>query len=146
MASVCARRSTRTYLNSDKPTRTQTEEAFGKMFAEMMGDLRGMIRGIGLAVVVSLLCVAGNAMAMALRERTTEVAVLKAIGFGKQLVLFLVLAEAMLVAGLGRRASARSAASCSATWSTSSRFTRRVPARSSTSPGPRRSWAWRSRS
>ena len=38
-------------------------------------------------------------MAMALRERTTEVAVLKAIGFGKALVLFLVLAEAVLVAG-----------------------------------------------
>ena len=42
-------------------------------------------------------------MAMALRERTTEVAVLKAIGFGKRLVLFLVLAEAMLVAGPRRR-------------------------------------------
>jgi putative ABC transport system permease protein len=36
-----------------------------------------------------------------LRERTTEIAVLKAIGFGKQRILFLVLAEAMLVAGLG---------------------------------------------
>jgi putative ABC transport system permease protein len=38
---------------------------------------------------------------MALRERTTEVAVLKAIGFGKSLVLVLILAEAMIVAGLG---------------------------------------------
>ena len=46
-------------------------------------------------------------MAMALRERTTEVAVLKAIGFGKPLVLFLVLAEAMLVAGTGRTCSGR---------------------------------------
>ena len=71
------------------------------MFSEMMGDLRGMIRNIGLAVVFSLFCVAGNAMAMALRERTTEVAVLKAIGFGKGLVIFLVLAEAVLVSGLG---------------------------------------------
>ena len=89
------------YVNSDKPARTQTEEAFGKMFSEMMGDLNGMIRNIGLAVVFSLLCVAGNSMAMSLRERTTEVAVLKAIGFGKPLVVFLVLAEATLVAGLG---------------------------------------------
>ncbi|GAC1471950.1 MAG: ABC transporter permease [Isosphaeraceae bacterium] len=89
------------YLNSDTPTRTQTEEAFGKMFSEMMGDLKGMMRNIGMAVVFSLMCVAGNAMAMALRERTTEVAVLKAIGFGKQLVLFLVLAEAMIVTGIG---------------------------------------------
>ena len=63
------------YRNSDYPTRTQTEEAFGKMFEEMMGDLKGMIRVIGLAVVFSLFCVAGNAMAMSMRERTSEVAV-----------------------------------------------------------------------
>ncbi len=81
--------------------RTQTEEAFGKMFEEMLGDLKGMIRIIGLAVVFSLLCVAGNSMAMSMRERTSEVAVLKAIGFNRRLVLFMVLTEAVLVAGLG---------------------------------------------
>jgi putative ABC transport system permease protein len=89
------------YRNSEFPTRTQTEEAFGKMFSEMLGDLKKAIYGIGLAVVVSLLFVAGNAMAMAMRERTGEVAVLKAIGFSKGLVLFLVLTEAILVAGFG---------------------------------------------
>ncbi len=99
--SSLARKIDAEYLNSDAPTRTQSEEAFGKMFSEMMGDLRGMIRNIGMAVVFSLFCVAGNAMAMALRERTTEVAVLKAIGFGKQLVIFLVLTEAVIVSGLG---------------------------------------------
>ena len=40
-------------------------------------------------------------MAMSMRERTTEVAVLKAIGFNKGLILFLVLTESILVAGLG---------------------------------------------
>jgi putative ABC transport system permease protein len=89
------------YRNSDFPTRTQTEEAFGKMFSDMLGDLKGAIYGIGVAVVVALLFVAGNAMAMAMRERTSEVAVLKAIGFSKELVLFLVLTEAVLVSGLG---------------------------------------------
>jgi putative ABC transport system permease protein len=89
------------YRNSDFPTRSQTEEAFNKMFADMLGDLKWAIYGIGLAVVVALLFVAGNAMAMAMRERTSEVAVLKAIGFPKGLVLFLVLTEAVLVAGLG---------------------------------------------
>lgn len=89
------------YVNTDTPTRTQTEEAFGKMFGEMMRDLQWLITGIGMAVVVSLIFVAGNAMAMALRERTTEVAILKAIGYGKSLILFLVLAEAVLVAGIG---------------------------------------------
>jgi putative ABC transport system permease protein len=89
------------FRNSDFPTRTQTEEAFGKMFAEMMGDLQGMIRWIGIAVIISLLCVAGNAMAMSMRERTSEVAVLKAIGFGKTLILGMVLTEAVVVSGIG---------------------------------------------
>lgn len=100
MAGVCNRIDA-LYKNSEYPTRTQTEEAFGKMFGEMLGDLKNAIYWIGAAVVVSLIFVAGNAMAMAMRERTTEVAVLKAIGFNKALVLFLVMCEAVLVAGLG---------------------------------------------
>jgi putative ABC transport system permease protein len=71
------------------------------MFEEMLGDLKGMIRAIGLAVVFSLLCVAGNSMAMSMRERTSEVAVLKAIGFNRALILVLVLTESVLVAGIG---------------------------------------------
>ncbi len=89
------------YRNSDFPMRTQTEEAFGKMFEEMLGDLKGMIRIIGLAVIFSLLCVASNSMAMSMRERTSEVAVLKAIGFNRRLILFMVLTEAVVVAGFG---------------------------------------------
>ena len=87
--------------NSDSPTRTQTEEAFGQMFAEMAGDFKWIIVFIGLAVGVSLLCVSANAMAMALRERTTEIAVLKAIGFGKGLVVGLILAESVMIASVG---------------------------------------------
>ena len=89
------------YANSDSPTRTQSEEAFGQMFAEMIGDFKWIIVFIGLAVGISLLCVTANAMAMALRERTTEIAVLKAIGFGKGLVVTLVLAESVLIASIG---------------------------------------------
>ncbi|MDR3620205.1 MAG: ABC transporter permease [Paludisphaera borealis] len=100
MTSLC-KKIDEEYRNTEFPTRTQTEEAFGLMFAEMLGDLKNTIYWIGAAVVVSLLFVAGNAMAMTMRERTTEVAVLKAIGFTKGLVLFLVLSEAVLVAGLG---------------------------------------------
>jgi putative ABC transport system permease protein len=89
------------FRNSEYPTRTQTEEAFGKMFEEMLGDLRGMIFWIGMAVVSSLLFVAGNSMAMSMRERTAEVAVLKAIGFSRGLLLFLVMTESVVVAGTG---------------------------------------------
>jgi putative ABC transport system permease protein len=91
----------REYLSSDTPTLTQTEEAFGEMFADMIKGLQWVITLIGLVVVTALVFVAGNAMAMSLRERTTEIAVLKAIGYSSNLVLFLVLAEAMVVAGVG---------------------------------------------
>ena len=100
MAPLC-RKIDAAYLNTDNATRTQTEEAFNKFFMEMLGDLRGMVRRIGMAVVLSLVLVSANALAMALRERTTEIAVLKAIGFGRQLILFFVLSEAMIVSGLG---------------------------------------------
>jgi putative ABC transport system permease protein len=100
MPAIC-RKIDEAAINSDTPTRTQSEEAFGQMFAEMIGDFKWIIIFIGLAVGISLLCVTANAMAMALRERTTEVAVLKAIGFGKPLVVALVLAESILIAGIG---------------------------------------------
>jgi putative ABC transport system permease protein len=70
-------------------------------YPDELGDLGGLIRAIGLVVVFSLFCVAGNAKAMAMRERTREVAVLKAIGFGRGLILFLVVSESTLVAGIG---------------------------------------------
>ena len=89
------------YSSSDVQTKTQTEEAFANMFAEMAGGLQWIIISIGLAVGVSLLCVSANAMAMALRERTTEVAVLKAIGFGKPLIISLILSESVLIAAIG---------------------------------------------
>jgi putative ABC transport system permease protein len=75
-----------------------TEQAFRQMFTEMLGNVRAYIRNVALAVVISLVCVAGNAMAMSLRERTREVAVLKAIGFSRVIVLFLVLVEAVVIA------------------------------------------------
>jgi putative ABC transport system permease protein len=71
------------------------------MFDEMLGDLRTVIRVISFAVVFSLMCVASNAMAMSMRERTSEVAVLKAIGFDSGLIIFMVLTEASLVTGIG---------------------------------------------
>jgi putative ABC transport system permease protein len=89
------------FASSENPTRTQTEAAFAQMFADMLGNIQAYIRNIGLAVVFSLSLVAGNAMAMSMRERTTEVAVLKAIGFQRSRVLSMVLGESCLIAFLG---------------------------------------------
>lgn len=87
--------------SSDNPTRTQTEAAFAQMFIDMLGNIQAYIRNIGLAVAFSLSLVAANSMAMSMRERTTEIAVLKAIGFSRGRVMWLVLGEACGIASLG---------------------------------------------
>lgn len=89
------------YASSDNPTRTQSEAAFFQMFSDMMGNVQAYIRNVGLAVMFSLTLVAGNAMAMSMRERTTEVAVLKAIGFSKTRVLNMILGESCIIAAIG---------------------------------------------
>jgi putative ABC transport system permease protein len=89
------------FASSDNPTRTQTEAAFAQMFTDMLGNIQMYIRVIGLAVVFALSLVAGNTMAMSMRERTTEIAVLKAIGFSRNRVLWLVLGEACAIAIFG---------------------------------------------
>ena len=89
------------FANSENQTRTRTEAAMQRMFADMIGDVQSYIRYISIAVVFALALVAGTAMAMSIRERTTEVAVLKAIGFSKHRVLALVLGESTMIATLG---------------------------------------------
>jgi putative ABC transport system permease protein len=89
------------FANTENSTRTRTEAAFQRMFADMLGDVQSYIRYISLAVVFALALVAATAMAMSMRERTTEVAVLKAIGFSKQRVLALVLGESTMIAMIG---------------------------------------------
>jgi putative ABC transport system permease protein len=89
------------FASSDNPTRTQTEAAFAQMFTDMLGNVRLYVLGVGVAVVFSLVLVAGTAMAISTRERTTEIAVLKAIGFTRLRVLAMVLGEACLIGLLG---------------------------------------------
>jgi putative ABC transport system permease protein len=91
----------KTFANSDAPVRAMTEKEFVASFMEMIGNVQMFIRVISGAVVFALLFVAGNGMAMALRERTREIAVLKAIGFGRAKVLGLCLTESTLIALLG---------------------------------------------
>lgn len=89
------------YANSDTPTKSQSEEAFAKMFNEYFGNLKDVISLVGFVVVLSLIFVTGNAMAMAMRERTMEMSILKAIGFSNGRIMYLVLAEAILISGIG---------------------------------------------
>lgn len=89
------------YENSNTPTRTETEKAFQLGFISMLGNVRLLLFLIGSAIVFAIMLVTINTMMMAFRERTTEVAVLKTLGFPDSLVLHLVAGEAMLVAVLG---------------------------------------------
>jgi putative ABC transport system permease protein len=96
-----ARRIDERFASSDTPLRAMTEQAFVQSFTEMVGNVQAFIQNTALAVVFALVCVAANAMAMSLRERVREVAVLKAIGFQRRTILGLVLGEAMLIALAG---------------------------------------------
>lgn len=96
--------------NSSWETKSQTEEQFGTYFAKQLGDIETLVIVIGAVVFVTLLLVSANTMAIALRERSGELAVLKAIGFGKTIVLGLVVAESLVVAVAGSSLGAIGAA------------------------------------
>ena len=87
--------------NSDHETKTQSESAFQQSFAKQFGDIGLIVTLIMSAVFFTLLLLTGNTMAQAVRERIPELAVLKTIGFSNHSVLFLVLAEAILLIGIG---------------------------------------------
>jgi putative ABC transport system permease protein len=89
------------FASSDAPVKPMTEKEFGASFLEMLGNVQGFIQMTSFAVVVALLCVAANTMAMSLRERTREIALLKAIGFNQTTVLGMFLSESIIIGLLG---------------------------------------------
>ena len=89
------------FANSFAETKTTTEKAFLQAFANQIGDIGLIIRGIVTAVFFTILLVAANTMAQAVRERTSELAVLKTLGFSDGLVLTLVLLESCAIAIIG---------------------------------------------
>jgi len=89
------------FANSPYETKAEPEGAFLQGFANQIGDIGFIMMSIVAAVFFTILLVAGNTMAYAVRERTNELAVLKAIGFTDQAVLGLVLGESLALTGLG---------------------------------------------
>jgi putative ABC transport system permease protein len=83
------------FRNSPQPTKTESEKAFALEFVAMMGNVKAFILFICGAVVFATLLVSANTMAMSIRERTREVAVLKTLGFTRQSVLGLFVSEAV---------------------------------------------------
>ncbi|MBK8791947.1 MAG: ABC transporter permease [Holophaga sp.] len=91
----------RHFSDAAEPTLSETENAFQLAFLKMMGDLATIIHSITGAVLVAILIVSANTMAMAIRERTTEVAVFRAMGFTGSQMLGILMAEGILLALMG---------------------------------------------
>jgi putative ABC transport system permease protein len=89
------------FANSSYETKTSTEKAFAQGFANQIGNIGLIVRYVVSAVLFGMLLVIGNTMAQSVRERTNELAVLKTLGYGNGLVLFLVIAESCLLALCG---------------------------------------------
>lgn len=89
------------FANSPYETRTETEKAFAQGWVKQFGNIEFLILTIGAVVFFTLLLVTGNTMAIAVRERTGELAVLKAIGYSDAFVLVLVLMESLVIAAFG---------------------------------------------
>ncbi|MEO7323600.1 MAG: ABC transporter permease [Dokdonella sp.] len=87
--------------NSDHETKTQTEQAATANWIKQMADIGLIVTSIMGAVFFTLVLLTGNTMMQAVRERTSELAVLKTIGFSNRSVLTMVLAESVLLLVLG---------------------------------------------
>ncbi len=89
------------FANSPFETKAEPEGAFAAGFAQQIGDIGKILIAVLTAVFFTILLVAGNTMSQSVHERTEEIGVLKAIGFPGGLILFLVLAESVIIALLG---------------------------------------------
>jgi putative ABC transport system permease protein len=89
------------FANSPFETHTDTEKAFAAGWVKQFGNIQFLIMAIGAVVFFTLLLVTGNTMAIAVRERTGELAVLKAVGYSDRFVLLFVICESLLIALIG---------------------------------------------
>jgi putative ABC transport system permease protein len=89
------------FANSSAETKTTTEKGFVEGFAKQVGDIGAIMIAILVAVLFTMLLVSANTMAQSVRERTSEVGVLKTLGFSGGRILALVLGESVLIAVLG---------------------------------------------
>jgi putative ABC transport system permease protein len=90
-----------TFSNSSFETKSDTELAFAAGFGRQMGNIEFLMLSIGAIVFFTLLLVTGNTMAIAVRERTPELAILKALGYSSTFILIYVIAESVSIALIG---------------------------------------------
>lgn len=86
------------FHNSPLQTKTESEKAFQLGFVASLGNVKAFILSICGAVMFAIMLVSANTMAMSVRSRTREVAVLKTLGFTRQRVLSMFISESVAVA------------------------------------------------
>lgn len=89
------------FENSPYPTKTETEKAFQMGFVSMLGNVKLLITSLGTIVVLVIVLIAANTMALSARERITEIAVLRTLGFSRRMILILILGEGLILALIG---------------------------------------------
>jgi putative ABC transport system permease protein len=100
-AAAVAKKVDEEFENSDYETKTAPEAAFAQAWVKQIGNIALITASILGAVFFTILLVTGNTMSQAVRERTGELGVLKAVGFTNRQVLLLVMAESCLISILG---------------------------------------------
>ncbi|MGC1372235.1 MAG: FtsX-like permease family protein, partial [Candidatus Sulfotelmatobacter sp.] len=89
------------FRNSPLPTKSESEKAFQLGFVASLGNVKAFILGICGAVAFTIMLVSANTMAMSVRSRTREVALLKTLGFTRQRVLTIFVSESVALALAG---------------------------------------------
>ncbi len=87
--------------NSSAPTETITEKEFAAQFMAMMGNIKAIVAMVGAMVLLIMVMMTANTMAMAARERVTEVAVMRTLGFTAGQILSVIVVESLMVSLMG---------------------------------------------
>jgi putative ABC transport system permease protein len=90
-----------TFANTDAETKTETERAFVLEFVSMIGNVKVLIGSICSVIVFTMILVTASTMSMAIRERSREIAILKAVGYDGRQLFGLILAESFGLALTG---------------------------------------------
>ncbi len=101
LARSVSRQIDQVFANSPAETKTSSERAMAQSFVNQVGNVGKILRAIVTAVFFTMLLVTANTMAQSVRERTSEIGVLKTLGFTNTGVLGMVLVESVLVTVIG---------------------------------------------
>jgi putative ABC transport system permease protein len=89
------------YENSPNPTKTESENAFTLGFVSLLGNVQLLLTAMGVIIIGVVVVIAANTVALNVRERVVEVAVLRTLGFSRPRIVGLVMSESLALAGAG---------------------------------------------